>query len=74
MMFGQFTIEEINLICIFNKDNKETLLAELTAAAPGFDEPEMSELAKNVLARISKISDTDFDALELYPEYGNKEV
>jgi hypothetical protein len=69
MMFEQFTIEEVNLICIFDTSSKDALITELTAAVPEFDEPGLDEIAESVLAKLAKMSDADFAALELYPEY-----
>jgi len=68
-MFERFTVEETNLMCIFDTSSRYTLIAELTAAVPEFDEPELSEIAENVLAKLEKMSDAEFSALELYPEY-----
>ena len=70
MMVEQFTVEEINLMGIFNAETRMALIAELEAALPDFDEPELIEITENVLAKLRKMSDADFDELELYPEYG----
>ena len=69
MMFELFTVEEVNMMCIFNISSKETLIARLTAAASEFDEPELDEIAQSVLAKLSKINDAEFVALELCPVY-----
>lgn len=69
MMFEQFTVEEINMICIFDRSSKDALITELTEAMPEFDEPGLDEIAESVLAKLAKMSDADFAALELYPEY-----
>ena len=68
-MDGQFTIEEINLMCIFDTGSRDSLIAELTAAVPEFDEPELIEIAENTLAKLAAMGDADFDALDLYPVY-----
>jgi hypothetical protein len=69
MMFEHFTVEEVNMICIFDTSSKDALITELTAAVPEFDEPGLDEIAQSVLAKLAKMSGADFDALELYPEY-----
>lgn len=69
MMFEQFTVEEVNLMCIFDTSGKEALIAGIAAALPDFDEPELNEIAQSVLERLIRMSDADFSALELYPEY-----
>ena len=69
MMDELFTVEEVNLMCIFDTSSRSALIAELTAAIHGFDEPELTEIAGSVLTKLTKMSDADFTALELYPEY-----
>jgi hypothetical protein len=68
-MLEQFTVEEINLMYIFDTSSRDSLITELSAAVPEFDEPELIEIAENVLNKISEMTDEDFSALELYPEY-----
>ena len=68
-MYKQFNLEEVNLMCIFDTSSRTALIAEITAAIPEFEEPELTEIAENVLGKLSQISDADFAALELYPEY-----
>ena len=76
-MIEQFTVEEINLICVFNKQNRNELIFELIEAMADFDtgdpqsDGEMLEIAQNALNKVSKMSDADFAALELCPEYGD---
>ena len=70
-MTDRFTVEETNMICIFDTSGKDALIAELTAAMPGFDESELVEIAENVIAKLGKMSDAEFSALELCPEYGD---
>ena len=68
-MSEQFTVEEINLMCIFNMSSRDAFIAELTEAVPYFDEPGLVETADSILNKLSKMSDADFAALQLYPEY-----
>ena len=72
-MFERFTVEEINLICAFDHDGRDALIAELEAALPDFDEPDMTELAKTVLDRLCKMTDAEFDAFDFYPEFEDYE-
>jgi hypothetical protein len=73
MMYEQFNIEEVNLMCIFDTSSRAALIKELTAALPGFDEPELTEISENVLKKLNVMTDKDFDELELYPEYEDYE-
>lgn len=74
MMIEQFTVEEINLMCIFNTTGRVALVDDLLGALDSFDEPELIEIAERVLVKLSKMTDADFAALEFYPEYGDEEV
>ena len=64
----QFTVEEVNLMCVFDTSGRENLIAELTGAIGDFED-DMLEIAVSVIGRLSMMSDVDFDALELYPDY-----
>jgi len=72
-MFDNFTVEEVNMMCIFDTSDKNALIAELTAAMPEFIEPGLDEIAENVLVKLKKMTDEEFDAIELYPEYNDYE-
>ena len=69
MMSELFTIEEVNLMCIFDTSSRDALIAELTGAISDFDEPELVEIAEGILDKLSKMSEEDFAALNLCPEY-----
>jgi hypothetical protein len=70
-MIEQFTVEEINLMGVFGSENRAELIADIMTAARDFDEPDLIEIGANVLTKLFKMSDADFDALELYPEYND---
>ena len=73
-MYELFNIEEINLMCIFDTSSRDALVEEITAVISDFDEPELVEIAENIIAKLESISDADFTALELYPEYEGYET
>jgi hypothetical protein len=64
-----FTVEEVNLMCIFDMSSRGTLIVELIDATADFEDAEMLDIAVAVLDKLSKMSDEDFDALELNPIY-----
>ena len=72
-----FTVEEINLICIFDISSRADLISEVSAAVGDFDtgdsqsDAELKEIAENVLAKLKGMNDADFAALELCPEYSD---
>ncbi|MFT8888070.1 MAG: transposon-transfer assisting family protein [Ethanoligenens sp.] len=69
----RFTIEEINLMCLYNTGTRTGLIDELTAMQFHLeqDETELSELARSVKEKLSAMSDGEFDAIAdtLIPNY-----
>ena len=74
MLSEKFTVEETNLICIFNTSSRNTVIAEILEAMPRFEEEELTDIAVNALKKLDEMSDLEFAALELYPEYEEMEV
>lgn len=74
-MFEQLTVEEVNMISIFKDseiyhfESKDEIIEELNRIRPFLKEPDLEDLADNVLKKLSAMSDADFAALELYPEF-----
>jgi hypothetical protein len=66
----RFTVEETNLISIFNQGNRSGLIIDLLERTPDFDD-DMLDLALHVMVKLDLMSDAEFAALELCPEYGN---
>ena len=71
MDYAIFTVEEENLICIFDVGSRGALIAEIRGTLPDFDEPEMLEIAENVLAKLDVMDDEEFSALLFCPAYYN---
>jgi hypothetical protein len=68
---SRFTVEEVNLMCIFDTSNRAALMTELAAATRDFSDEELLDIAENALTKLGKMSDADFAALTLYPEYND---
>ena len=68
---GNFTFEEINLMCIYNTGSRTGLIDSLREMrgelAP--QEPELRELTDSALGKLQAMSDAEFAELELYPDY-----
>lgn len=65
------TFEEMNLLCIYNPGTRQEAIAALTEMR-GYLEPDEAELlalTDSTLAKLRAMTDTDFDALELYPDF-----
>lgn len=62
---NRFTVEETNLISIYNEGGKAQLAANITAALPFMDE-DMKELAGRALAKVDALTDTEFSELAAF--------
>ena len=70
-----FTNDEMNLMCIYQSDSRSGLIAALTEMR-GYldeDEAELRELTDRALQKLGKITDEDFAALELVPDFDTDE-
>ena len=62
-----FTVEEMNLICIYNPGSRLGLLENLAAARPYLDSPELLALADRCAEEVSALSEPEFAALSFEP-------
>lgn len=62
---NKFTVEETNLICIYNTGSREGLISELSKMQTHLqkDETELLELTHSVMSKLDAISDEDFDSI-----------
>ena len=69
----QFTLEEINLMCIYGTDTREGLIRELAAMSTHLeaDETELIELTNSALNKLRNMTDDEYAALAdtLIPDY-----
>ncbi|NWK10794.1 transposon-transfer assisting family protein [Clostridium cadaveris] len=70
---GRFTVEESNLMCIYNTGSRVDLISELAKIQIHLatDETDLLTLTKTVLEKISAMSDEEFESLsgELIPDF-----
>ena len=62
---NRFTVEEINLISIYNEGGKAQLTANITAALP-FMDGDMKELAGRTIAKIDRLTEAEYAELAVY--------
>ena len=70
-----FTHDEINLMTIYNTGSRAGLIEELTAMR-GYlevDETELRELTDSVIAKLKRMTNAEFDALDLVPDFDEME-
>lgn len=60
-----FTLEERNLICIYNTGSRIGLLSELTQMKTHLegDETELLELTQSVMDKVATMTDGEFDSM-----------
>ena len=66
-----FTNDEINLLCIYNTGTREGTLDALVAMREYLepDETELRDMTDSVVEKLEQMSDADFEALDLYPDF-----
>lgn len=74
---SRFTVEESNLMCIYNTGSRTDLLSELSEIQSHLaaDETELLTLTKTVMNKLSAMSDEDFESFsgELIPDFEEQE-
>jgi len=74
---SRFTVEESNLMCIYNTGSRTDLLSELKEMQSHLaaDETELLALTKTVMDKLSAMSDAEFESLsgELIPDFEEQE-
>lgn len=68
---GNFTFEEMNLLCIYNTGSRTGLIETLTEMRGELspEEAELRELTDSALGKRQAMSDTEFSELALYPDF-----
>ena len=61
-----FTVEEMNLICIYDHSTRCSLRNDLITALHDVYEPDMISLFGTVLAKLDAITDEDFAQIGFY--------
>lgn len=72
------TFEEVNLLCIYNGSGGGTRLGLIAVLKEmrGYlepDEGELRDLTDSALFKLEHMSDAEFDALDLYPDFDTEE-
>ena len=62
---NRFTVEETNLLSIYNEGGKAQLVENMTAALPFMDE-DMRELAKRTLSKVDGLTEAEYAGLGIF--------
>ena len=68
---GNFTFEEMNLMCIYNTGSRTGLIDSLREMRGELspEETELRELTDSALCKLQTMTDDEFAELELYPDF-----
>ena len=68
---GNFTFEEMNLMCIYNTGSRTGLIDSLREMRGELspEETELRELTDSALCKLQTMPDDEFAELELYPDF-----
>lgn len=68
---GNFTFEEMNLMCIYNTGSRTGLIDSLREMRGELspEEIELREMTDSALGKLQAMSDTEFAELELFPDF-----
>ena len=61
----KFTVEEINLMCVFEGQDRKSMIADIKNVIPYIQDSDMVELARQVLGKLENMSDEEFAEIEL---------
>ena len=63
---NRLTVEETNLLSIYNEGGKRALIENVNAALPYMD-ADMRELAKRTLSKAGALTEAEYRELAVYP-------
>ncbi|WP_251391301.1 transposon-transfer assisting family protein [Mediterraneibacter agrestimuris] len=61
----KFTVEEINLMCVFEGQDRTGMIAEIKNIIPHIQDSDMVELAEQVTGKLEAMSDEEFAQVAL---------
>ena len=57
---NNFTVEEINLMCVFDAKGRTELIEDIGRVLPHLDDKDMEELANRVIGKLQNMTDEVF--------------
>ena len=64
-MEHNFTVEEVNLICIYAGESRGEVIEDIERALPYLEDPDMVELSNRIIEKLRNMTDEEFEQLEL---------
>ena len=71
-----FTNDEMNLMCIYDTGSRTGLMNALSEMRKELseDEAELRALTDSTLNKLSAMSDEDYEAMELFPDFNEEDI
>lgn len=72
---GRFSIEELNLMCIYDPGTRSGLIAGLEKISPELndEDAELADLVQSTLKKLIVMSDKEYGELILIPDYKDED-
>ena len=64
-MNHNFTVEEVNLICIFAGESRSEVIEDMKRVLQYLDDSDMDELSYRIIGKLQNMTDEEFKQLEL---------
>ena len=59
-MKHNFTVEEVNLICVFAGESRSEVIEDIERALPYLDDTDMAELSNRIIGKLRNMTDEEF--------------
>lgn len=63
----KFTVEEINLMCVYETADRTELISEIKSSLPDVSDPELIELMETVIDKLEHTTDGEYATLSFSP-------
>lgn len=62
-----FTLDEVNLMCIYDTSNRKRLIKEMRRSFQLVEDKELADIMWSAISKLSSMTDTEYSGLELAP-------
>lgn len=69
----KISIEMMNLMCMFNHSDRDTLIGDIAHLLRFIDDSEMAELMRQTICVIGRMTDEEFAKIEFEPMWDDDE-
>lgn len=64
-----FTVEEMNLMCIYDTTSRAALLSGIRESLPDVYDPDMRDIMETVIVKLEKLTDGEFAEIVFTADY-----